>query len=79
MNLKWIKVNENHMHPWEKYREGSKSTQSLNCQKDDGTYSGKKCRHPVQKCRHQMSVAKTRILKEEVSTPVSTPNVSSQL
>ena len=78
------------MNPWEKYREGRKSTQRLNCQKDDETYSGKKCRHPVHKYRHQMSVAKIRILKEEVSTPninshlkkifkeeVSTPNVSS--
>ena len=31
------------------------------------------------KCRHQKSVTKTRNLKEEVSIPVSTPNVSSHL
>ena len=62
-----------------KYQEERKATQCFDYQKGDGTHSGKMCRHPVHKCRHQKSVTKTRNLKEEVSTPVSTPNVSSYL
>ena len=60
----------------ETYQEETKATQRFDYQKGDGTHSGKMCRHPVHKCRHQKSVTKTRNLKEEVSTPGSTPNVS---
>ena len=63
----------------EEYHKERKATQRLDYQKSDGTHSGNRCRHPEYKCRHQMSVTKIRNLKEEVSTPVSTPNVSSHL
>ena len=63
----------------EEYHKERKATQRLDYQKGDGTHSGKMCRHPVHKCRHQKSVTKTRNLKKKVSTPVSTPNVSGHM
>ena len=61
------------------YQEETKATQRFVYQKGNGTHSRKMCRHPVYKCRHQKSVTKTRNLKEEVSTPGSTPNVSGHI
>ena len=53
-------MNKDHLNLWEKYHEERKTTQRLDHQKDDGTHSGKNCRHPIHKCRHQLSVTKNQ-------------------
>ena len=66
-------MNKDHINQWEEYHEGRKATQRLDYQKDDGTHSGKMCRHPVHKCRHQMSVTKIKNLKKiSVGTSIDT-------
>ena len=42
------------------YQEEIKATQRFNYQKEDGTHSGRMCRHQVHKCRHQISVTKNQ-------------------